>query len=177
MVFEDSSQAKYFLFEDREALMSCKHRASVVRSLETGCDIDRPKQPTKLIPQSFACGYHHRPWDGGSMDESFTTQHFDAMKNLSPPRRISTSDQEILIHFHAHQMHRLVGPSAIYPELRRSTSTLSTAVMLFRRFYLSNSVIDFPPRPIAAASGLLAVKVDCEPSLPVSFPLCLMFFL
>jgi hypothetical protein len=41
--------------------------------------------------------------------------------------------------------------------------------MIFRRFYLSNSVIDFHPRNVAAASALLAVKVDCENKLEVSF--------
>ena len=45
---------------------------------------------------------------------------------------------------------------------------LSTAIMLFRRFYLSNSVIDFHPRNIAAASALLSAKVDCERNVDVS---------
>ena len=81
---------------------------------------------------------------------------------------MSANDQDILIHFHAHQIQRLIGPNAIFPQLRRGTAVLSTAIMLFRRFYLSNSALDFHPRNIAAASALLAVKADCEGRLPVS---------
>jgi hypothetical protein len=81
---------------------------------------------------------------------------------------LTPHDQDVLVHFHAHQIQRLLGPNAIFPQLQRSASVLSTAIMLFRRFYLSNSVIDFHPRNMAVASALLAVKVDCENKLEVS---------
>ena len=171
MGFENSSQSKYFLFEDQQALIACKQDAAVIRSLSIDSKLRRGKLLRTVKPQSFACGYQQK-WDGGSLRQSSSPQHIEMINSLfgSPPR-MSTADQEMIIHFHAQQIHRLVGPSAIYPELRRTTSTLSTAVMLFRRFYLSNSVIDFPTNAIAAASALLAAKVECEPSLPVSIPL------
>ena len=176
MGFENSSQSRYFLFEDQQALIACKHDAAVVRSLSIERNLSGGKRLRKVKPRSFACGYQQK-WRDASICQSSSPQHFQTIGSLfGSPARMTSTDQEMIIHFHAHHIHRLVGPSAIYPELRRTTSTLSTAVMLFRRFYLSNSVIDFPAHAIGAASALLAVKVDCEPSLPVSFPLHLMDF-
>jgi len=62
----------------------------------------------------------------------------------------------------------LVGPHAILPSLVRSPEILATAVMFFRRFYLSNSVLDFAPRKIAVAAAFLAAKVE-DQKVEVSF--------
>ena len=64
--------------------------------------------------------------------------------------------------FHAHQIQTLVGPYALLPELRRSQKVLSTAIILFRRFFLSNSVVEFNPRKIATASAFFAAKLEEE---------------
>lgn len=64
--------------------------------------------------------------------------------------------------FHAHQIQTLVGPYALLPELRRSQKVLSTAIILFRRFFLSNSVVEFNPRKIATAAAFFAAKVEEE---------------
>lgn len=71
-------------------------------------------------------------------------------------------DQETLIRFHAHQLQTLIGPAAMLPELRRSSSVLCTAVMLFRRFYLSNSAIDISPRKLVVACAFFASKLEEE---------------
>jgi hypothetical protein len=55
-----------------------------------------------------------------------------------------------------------VGPYALLPELRRSQKVLSTAIVFFRRFFLSNSVIECNPRKIAAAAALFAAKAEEE---------------
>ena len=144
MEYEKSSQAQFWMF-DEQSLLQCRARAAVVQS------------STKKRARSFACGYRNRAVGkqnvGCSLEEK--------------SKRMMPLDQETLVHFHAHQIQRLVGPNAIFPELQRSSSVLSTAIMLFRKFYLSNSVVDFHPRIMAAASALLAVKVDCEPFLEV----------
>lgn len=149
MDYETSSQARFWMF-DELSLSECRTKAAVV-------------QPsTKKRARSFACGYQNRINKRCSEENS---------------RRMMPLDQETLVHFHAHQIQRLVGPNAIFPELQRSSSVLSTAIMLFRRFYLSNSVIDFHPRAMAAASALLAVKVDCERFLEVRLSLTIHQFL
>jgi hypothetical protein len=93
--------------------------------------------------RKFACGYHSR-----KATSTATPNNRD-----TPPTTAFSSK---------------ISPNAIFPMLKRGASVLSTAIMLFRKFYLSNSVVDFHPRNIAAASALLAVKTDCERNLPVS---------
>jgi cyclin H len=155
--FENSSQAKYWMF-DEESLLQCREEACSGNSSQhhivtTG----RGPQP---VVRKAACGYAMKK----NTTKSTTTKAMEPTSYVS----MSPQDQETLVHFHAHQIQRLIGPNAIFPDLRRGTSVLSTAIMLFRRFYLSNSVIDFHPRKIAAASALLAVKTDCERRIPVS---------
>jgi cyclin H len=107
--------------------------------------------------RKFASGFHHQ----------FQQDPVHDVQQKSS-NTISVQEQETLVHFHAHQIQRLVGPNAIIGQLQRSASVLSTAIVLFRRFYLSNSIIDFHPRDIAAASALLAAKVDHQRMLDVS---------
>ncbi|KAL3784213.1 hypothetical protein ACHAW5_005265 [Stephanodiscus triporus] len=60
----------------------------------------------------------------------------------------------------------LIGPSAALPRCRRDAKVASTACLLFRRFYLSNSVMMHDPRTMLAASAFLASKVeDCTISI------------
>jgi cyclin H len=141
--FEKSTQAKHWMF-DEASLLQCREKACCSQSGRS-----------KLRARKFACGY---------------TSKYPCTTNPGTHTgfNMTANDQEILVHFHAHQIQRLIGPNAIFPQLRRGASVLSTAIMLFRRFYLSNSVVDFHPRNIAAASALLAVKADCEQRIPVS---------
>jgi hypothetical protein len=156
--FEKSSQAKYWMF-DEQSLLQCREEACVGnQSPQHHATAGRGSQ--QFVRKS-ACGFAMRK-NTTTKTTTTTTTTTNSLTSMSP------HDQEILVHFHAHQIQRLIGPNAIFPDLRRGTSVLSTAIMLFRRFYLSNSVIDFHPRKIAAASALLAVKTDCERRIPVS---------
>lgn len=158
MDFSQSTQATCWMF-DSESLLQCKQEATRVQSLTQNYCTGR------VTVRKHACGFQQRK--NGAHEET-PTNPLQTPKDTELPASMATIDQDILVHFHSHQIQRLVGPNAIFPALRRSASVLSTAIMLFRRFYLSNSVIDFHPRKIAAASALLAVKVDCERNLEVS---------
>lgn len=160
MDFEHSTQARSWMF-DEESLWECKNEASVVQSVSDA-------RLTKLKARNVACGFMEKAAKKScSAVKQGTTCIPRCQRASTPAEKMPLRDQDTLIHFHAHQIQRLIGPNAIFPELQRSASVLSTAIMLFRRFYLSNSVIDFHPRNIAAASALLAVKVDCERRLEV----------
>lgn len=157
--FEMSSQAKYWMF-DEDTLLECRQEACNNRS-----SASRTAGGNQRV-RKFACGYQGRKKTTASADN-------EELASMEPhttmsPTTMSPEDQETLVHFHAHQIQKLIGPNAIFPLLTRGASVLSTAIMLFRKFYLSNSVLDFHPRHIAAASALLAVKTDCERNLPVS---------
>jgi len=159
--FDMSSQSKCWMY-DEASLNECREQA---------CDNNNTQQHStrgtgRGSPRvrKFACGYYNRKKSASTTTTTTTTA------TLSDPScTISQHDQEILVHFHAHQIQKLIGPNAVFPLLKRGSSVLSTAIMLFRKFYLSNSVIEFHPRNIAAASALLAVKTDCERNIPVSF--------
>ena len=157
--FEMSSQAKCWMY-DASSLNECREQA---------CDSNNTQQYStrgtgRGSPRvrKFACGYYNRR-------KSVATNTANTTPTTDPSSTtISQHDQETLVHFHAHQIQKLIGPNAVFPLLKRGSSVLSTAIMLFKKFYLSNSVIDFHPRNIAAASALLAVKTDCERNRPVS---------
>jgi hypothetical protein len=175
MEFERSTQAKSWMFNEA-SIMQCKKQASIPQS-------DEESSYSTCRVRKFASGFCHRE-NEKSDDQQKNDVHFRPVSYenhcnsplLIPPLLHTSSsapvltphDQDVLVHFHAHQIQRLLGPNAIFPQLQRSASVLSTAIMLFRRFYLSNSVIDFHPRNMAVASALLAVKVDCENKLEVS---------
>lgn len=148
MDFETSNQARYWIFNE-DSLRECHKMAAHVQSIGTPAEAQRVRM--------FACGYNR----------SSRRKEESSCSTESNKTKMMPLDQETLVHFHAHQIQRLIGPNAIFPQLKRNATVLSTAIMLFRRFYLSNSVIDFHPRALAAASALLAAKVDCEPHLEV----------
>ena len=159
MDFETSTQAKSWMF-DNESLIYCKNEAAVIQSIDCG------SKSGKRRVRNYACGFGKLS-PGSKARNGLESLPCSPCISCAVPTRMASIDQETLVHFHAHQIQRLVGPNPIFPELRRSASVLSSAIMLFRRFYLSNSVIDYHPRNIAAASALLAVKVECEKRLEV----------
>ena len=145
MNFSVSSQRKSWIFS-QESINSCRERALSGERTKSSC----------LRPQKFASGFHAR--------QVVTPQTKTATPTPSSSKKpiLSIRDQETLVQFHAHQIQSLVGPYAILPELRRSQKVLSTAIILFRRFFLSNSVVEFNPRKIATAAAFFAAKVEEE---------------
>jgi cyclin H len=140
MDFDRSSQAKSWLF-DEQSLQACRAQSTAPHEV----DVRKPRVKTV---RKFASGFHR----------SAASQSFNpCTEDLLDPE-----EQESLIRFHAHQMQTLVGPTALLPELRTSITVLSTAIMLFRRFYLSNSILYFNPRKMAAACAFFAAKSEEE---------------
>lgn len=144
MEFPTSTQAASWLF-DEGSLRECRLRA--VSAME------EPKAPYQVQQRvrKFASGFHRRREPSKTLVQT-----------------VAPDDQEILVKFHSHQMQMLIGPSAIFDELRTSHKVLSTAIMLFRRFYLSNSVVEISPRKMAVASAFFAAKAE-EQKVEVSF--------
>jgi cyclin H len=144
MEFEKSSQAKSWIFSVN-SLNDCKRRAISVDS-ELHNRTNKRNRITHRV-RKFASGFNKR-------GETCTT-------TLQLPT-LSLRHQEILIQFHAHQIQFLIGPNAVLCDLRTSERVLSTAIMFFRRFYMSNSVVEISPRKIAAACSFFAAKVEEE---------------
>ena len=143
MNFSKSSQRKSWIFS-QETITACRERALGGERIKS----------SRRRPQKFASGYHARTVDMPQTKASTPSESKNPI--------LSVRDQETLVQFHAHQIQSLVGPYALLPELRRSQKVLSTAIILFRRFFLSNSVVVFNPRKIATAAAFFAAKVEEE---------------
>ena len=149
MQFEGSTQARSWIF-DEQSLRKCRKQATVgANACSTG---GKRKEP---LARKFASGFHRRGKAGSDATEECRSQN-------DKPTSFGVIDQETYIRFHAQQIQTLVGPTALLPELRRSALVLSTAVMLFRRFYLSNSAIEISARKIATACAFFAGKLEEE---------------
>lgn len=73
---------------------------------------------------------------------------------------LSAAEEGVLVSFYASKLPALIGPAAQVRRLRRESKVLATAAALFRRFYLSNSVLLFDPKTIMVAAAFLASKVE-----------------
>jgi cyclin H len=75
---------------------------------------------------------------------------------------LTPADESTLVSFYCSKIPLLIGPHAALPRCRRDAKVASTACALFRRFYLSNSVMAHDPKSMLAAAAFLAAKVeDC----------------
>jgi cyclin H len=75
---------------------------------------------------------------------------------------LTPSDETLLLSFYCSKIPLLIGPHASLPRCKRDAKVAATASLLFRRFYLSNSVMIHDPKPMLAAAAFLAAKVeDC----------------
>ena len=75
---------------------------------------------------------------------------------------LTPSDETLLLSFYCSKIPLLIGPHATLPRCKRDAKVAATACLLFRRFYLSNSVMIHDPKTMLAAAAFLAAKVeDC----------------
>lgn len=75
---------------------------------------------------------------------------------------IEPEEEALLVAFYAAKIPSLVGPLAQNQYLRREVKVTATAALLFRRFFLSNSVMLHDPKHILVAAAFMATKVeDC----------------
>ncbi|KAL3756823.1 hypothetical protein ACHAWU_007788 [Discostella pseudostelligera] len=75
---------------------------------------------------------------------------------------LTPADEAALISFYCSKIPLLIGPNALLSRCRRDAKAAATACLLFRRFYLSNSVMMHDPKSMLAAAAFLASKVeDC----------------
>lgn len=112
-----------------------------------------PKQPPSNPPpiaNSFAKGYK------GSEDSTIAScVPEDASASFPTP-----DEEATLVEFYSAKLLTLVGPKASIPKLTRDIKVASTASLLLRLFFLSNSVTLFDPKTIMVACAFLACKVE-----------------
>ncbi|KAL7473388.1 hypothetical protein ACHAXS_013840 [Conticribra weissflogii] len=84
---------------------------------------------------------------------------------LSSPARgshplLTPSEESLLLTFYCSKIPLLIGPHAALPRCRRDAKVAASASLLFRRFYLSNSVMMHDPKTMLVAAAFLASKVE-----------------
>ena len=104
-----------------------------------------------VIAKSFAKDYKNTNNDDTPME----------LEEPATDSSILTPEEEsTLIDFYSSKLLTLIGPSATHPKLKRDIKVASTASLLLKRFYLSNSITLFDPKTIMVASAFLASKVE-----------------
>jgi cyclin H len=83
-----------------------------------------------------------------------------AIENVPP--LLTASEEATLITFYCSKIPLLIGPHATLARCQRDAKVTSTACLLYRRFYLSNSIMIHNPKSMLAAAAFLATKIeDC----------------
>lgn len=160
MDFARSTQARNWLF-DADTISLCRQERAAGSS----------KGERTARVRKFASGFDRRVRCRDWFKDLSSSRPWASLKRkiyFSKECKLSETEQEALIRFHANQIQALVGPRAIYKELQRTSNVLATAIMLFRRFYLSNDVLDYDCRQLAVAAALLASKVESDECIQVS---------
>jgi len=109
-----------------------------------------------LLPVSyFACHPKERQQKIDSMESA-------AIPDQSPSGHpfLTPAEEAVLISFYASKLPRLIGPAASLHRLKRDSKVLATATMLYRRFFLSNSVMLHDPKAIMVAAAFLGSKTE-----------------
>lgn len=110
------------------------------------------------LPVSFAKGYNRKKSDNQAMeidqDESEKVKESEEIPFLTP------DEETTIVIFYATKLFDLIGPNAQHPPLRRDVKVASTAALLLRRFYLSNSVMIYDPKVFMVACAFLATKIE-----------------
>lgn len=115
---------------------------------ETAADSASPSIIEPQV-QNFAKSYKHA-----------STSPYDPTSFQSNSSFITAQEEVLLLNFYASKLLPLIGPMATISRLKRDIKVSSTAALIFKRFYLSNSVLIFDPKVIMVASAFLASKVE-----------------
>ncbi|KAL7570917.1 hypothetical protein ACA910_002550 [Epithemia clementina (nom. ined.)] len=188
--YQDSSQLNQWLFASNEQMEECRARANhdarvwlVEQDKQagvqpsdssenttninnnvsgTGADSSTPaSKPSTAPPMAlfFACGYKkNKEKDPSGTTIDYTSQ--GPSKNIKGHEFLTPTEESTLISFYASKLATLIGPKASIPRLLRESKITATAALLYRRFFLSNSVMIFDPKAVLVASAFLASKVE-----------------
>eukprot|EP00980_Cylindrotheca_fusiformis_P008794 scaffold1869_cov122-Cylindrotheca_fusiformis.AAC.56 len=148
---KESSQLQAWIFKP-DTLDACRARANRIARKRLVERQSNDSEAAKNHPtvECFARHFTKEKY----MDEEEGPLEIDGNPFLDP------SEEALLVSFYASKLPTLIGPMAQIPRLRRESKVPATAVMLLRRFFLSNSVMMFDPKTIMVAAAFLASKVE-----------------
>lgn len=157
-VVTSSSQLRAWQFRTLEELDKCRvytnYKARLYLADRNKSVDHQDASPTAPIPVShYACKdraiVHEKDYAKEGPWESADGSPF-----------INSSEEQLLVNFYLSKLPALIGPSAQVRRLRRDSKVLATSAMLYRRFFVSNSVLLFDPKAILVAAAFLGSKVE-----------------
>jgi cyclin H len=154
--YGSSTQAKDWMFTP-EDLQKCRRRSNLEARKYLYDNNDADTSNSSAVPLSkFACGFRKRREKG---QEDNMDIEAPALSPQGHPY-IEPDEEALLVAFYAAKIPSLVGPLAQNQYLRREVKVTATAALLFRRFFLSNSVMLHDPKHILVAAAFMATKVE-----------------
>jgi len=164
MLYEESSQAFKWQLSSQVELNSLRERAN-----RRARDVLSREDAAPLEVYGFADTRGDRP--KSTTDDQVVQLISEDDPNYGPTKTsnargsnalLTPSDETLLLSFYCSKIPLLIGPHATLPRCKRDAKVAATASLLFRRFYLSNSVMIHDPKTMLAAAAFLAAKVeDC----------------
>mmetsp|Transcript_4573 Transcript_4573/g.7085 ORF Transcript_4573/g.7085 Transcript_4573/m.7085 type:complete len:404 (-) Transcript_4573:49-1260(-) len=164
MLYEESSQAFKWQLSSLVELNSLRERAN-----RRARDVLSREDAAPLEVYGFADTRGDRP--KSTTDDQVVQLMSEDDPNYGPTKTsqargstalLTPSDETLLLSFYCSKIPLLIGPHATLPRCKRDAKVAATASLLFRRFYLSNSVMIHDPKTMLAAAAFLAAKVeDC----------------
>lgn len=135
--------------------------SSSTKTNNTGPAVGGTTPTRSLLPvEYFAAGYAAKRFKLGIGNEEELDTDNDELWTSSPERGsrplLSSDEEQLLIQFYSGRISCLIGPKADLPKCRRDIKVTATAALLFRRFYLSNSVMIHDPKAL-----IVAVSYGC----------------
>jgi len=131
--------------------------------------MDSPIPSAPIFPimsvQSYACSVTHTKEDTtkvfSNVDENENSILINHVPNdIDDIDFLTPVEEQALIRFYCSKIFSLIGPHAQISRLQKDSKVASTAAILVRRFFLSNSVMMYDPKAIMVAAVFLASKVE-----------------
>ena len=155
--YEESSHLNQWLFTELE-LEECRAKVNHdARVWLTDGDKSTGSPPTSY----FACHYSKNKKE--HPEDYHDKNHYLSQgpwQNTKGNDFLKPEEESTLIAFYASKIPALIGPKASVSRLRRESKVTATAALLYRRFFLSNSVHLFDPKAVMVAAAFLAAKVE-----------------
>ena len=168
--YSQSSQLHQWLFRSPEEYDLCRSKANFKAreflgdrsKSKSGAEAEQaPSESPAATPPPvlrFACGFSKRLREGKEDRHDYSSMEPQQTANGKPV--LTVQEEATLIRFYASKLPSLIGPLAQVPRLRRESKVTATAAILYRRFFLSNSVMLFDPKAIMVGAAFLASKVQ-----------------
>lgn len=157
-----NNRARHLLMKDFEKKIEQEKHQSNVNPAATGNDTSSSQSSIHSIstqlPVSFAKKYSKNSSDTVmDIDQDYANEDVEETEDL---QFLSPTEEITLVHFYATKLFSLIGPNAQHTHLKRDIKIPSTAALLLRRFYLSNSVMIYDPKVFMVSCAFLASKIE-----------------